>query len=157
MLPPPVQWDGLRVQGSGRAALRESGFTLLELLIVIAILGLLMAIATPQLMRVLGGAKQDAARLSIDALGQSLDLYKLDVGSYPTTEQGLAALWRKPGETAGWFGPYVKSPDQLNDPYGKPFNYVSPGKAASYELYSYGEDGQPGGEGENGDIGVAPN
>lgn len=130
----------------------EQGFTLLELLIVVAILGLLMAVATPQLMRVLGGAKQDTARLHIDALGQSLDLYRLNVGSYPTTEQGLNALWEKPDGAVGWYGPYVKSKDQLNDPWGKPFAYESSGGAVGYVLKSLGSDGAPGGDGEAGDV-----
>lgn len=130
----------------------EAGFTLLELLIVVAILGLLVAVATPQLMKVLGGAKQDAARLSLDGLGQSLDLYKLDVGAYPTTTDGLEALWTKPSGANGWRGPYVKSQSQLLDPWGKPFTYASPSDALPYRLTSLGEDGVPGGEDEAADI-----
>ncbi len=131
----------------------EAGFTLLELLIVVAILGLVMAIATPQLMNVFGGAKQDAAKLQISALSQSLDLYRLDVGSYPTTSEGMQALLERPPSSTGWNGPYVKGANQLLDPWQRSFIYESPtANGASYALSSLGSDGVAGGAGEAQDI-----
>lgn len=133
-----------------RGAFWRRGFTLLELLVVIVILGLIMAIATPQLMKLLGGAKQDAAKLQMQALGQSLDLYKLDVGSYPTDEQGLNVLLAAPEGAVGWAGPYAKSHDQLVDPWGVPYHYEL--SARGYTIATWGEDRSEGGEGEASDL-----
>lgn len=120
------------------------------------ILGLIMAIATPQLMKLLGGAKQDAAKLQMQALGQSLDIYKLDVGAYPTSEQGLVALLKKPEGAVGWAGPYAKSAEQLNDPWGSPYAYTLLEVWPGYRLSTLGEDRVVGGTDDAADISWPP-
>lgn len=130
----------------------DSGYTLLELLVVLAIIGLLVAITVPQVMKILGGARSDAAQLQIESLSQSLDFYELDVGSYPTTEQGLQALISKPAGVEHWRGPYVRKERNLLDPWGKAFLYTSPGKTRRYDLVTLGRDGKPGGEGDDADV-----
>ena len=138
----------------GRIGGQEQGYTLLELLVVLVIIGLLVAVATPQVMRMLGGAKSDAARLQIEALTTALDYYQTDIGSYPTQAQGLAALWRKPEGLDAWNGPYIRKEKHLTDPWGAPFHYRVPGeKAGAFDLYSYGADGQEGGSGDDADLG----
>lgn len=131
----------------------ESGYTLLELLVVLVIIGLLVAIATPQVMRMFSGAKSKSAQLQIESLSTALDYYQLDVGSYPNQEQGLDALWQKPDGAALWNGPYVRKPQHLRDPWGEPFRYTYPGtKGGAYDLFTLGADKKPGGEGEDADI-----
>jgi general secretion pathway protein G len=132
--------------------LMDEGYTLLELLVVLAIIGLLIAVTAPQVMKLLGGAKSDATKLQIESLSQSLDFYELDMGGYPSSAQGLNALMSKPGETTGWRGPYVRNSRNLKDPWGKPFLYVSPGKSGAYDLISLGRDGKLGGEGDDADV-----
>src|SRR3712207_732354 len=102
---------------------REAGFTLIELLVVLVILGLLAALAGPRVVGYLGGAKSDTARLQVDNFKSSLDLYRLDTGSYPSTQQGLGALVRNPGNVPGWKGPYIDSPSLPADPWGNPYSY----------------------------------
>jgi len=123
---------------------RESGFTLLELLVVIAILGLLAALVGPRLFNILGGAKSSLAKQQIDNIGGALDLYKLDVGSYPTTEQGLGALTAKPTDVETWNGPYVKTNGVPADPWNRPWVYHNPSARPShdYDLCSGGAAGQ---------------
>lgn len=135
-------------------ATRESGFTLLELLVVLAILGLLVAFVAPAALRQLGSAKHKIAEQSITRIVGILDLYRLDVGSYPTTEQGLAALATRPDGVTGWNGPYVKDADELKDPWGRPYIYRSPSQRPNetFDIMSLGADGKPGGEGEDADI-----
>lgn len=136
--------------GTDRA---QEGFTLVELLVVLAILGLLAAIAAPQVMRQLGGAKSEAAEIQLEKLGGVLDLYRLEVGVYPTTAEGLTALVDRPAAAApSWNGPYLKNPDALTDPWGRPYQYRAPGDHGDYDLWSLGADGKPGGEGENRDV-----
>jgi general secretion pathway protein G len=125
---------------AGRRA--ESGYTLVELLVVLAIIGLLATIATVQVMHYYTSAKVSAAHAQIASLSTALDLYKLDVGHYPTSQEGLAALMVKPSTDDNWNGPYVKSATSLNDPWGHPFNYVSPGQHGEYDLSSNGSDGE---------------
>lgn len=121
----------------------ESGYTLIELLVVLAILGLLATIATTQVLRYFAHAKINTAHAQIDSFAAALDLYKLDVGDYPTSQEGLAALIRKPpGAPDTWNGPYVKNTTSLNDPWGKPFKYVSPGRHGEFDLYSNGPDAE---------------
>jgi general secretion pathway protein G len=126
------------------------GFTLIELLVVMVIIGLLAALVAPRLFPKLGKGKQSAAKAQIELLGQALDQYRLDVGSYPSTQEGLNALVASPG-VEKWEGPYLKKGVPL-DPWGKPYIYQSPGTHGEYDLYSYGRDNKPGGEGEDKDV-----
>lgn len=132
---------------------RSGGFTLMELLVVLAILGLLMSLVGPQVLKQLGGAKTKTARIQIRDLEQALEMYKLDVGRYPNTTQGLAALVEKPGSAAGWNGPYLKNGKLPPDPWGGSYLYKYPGDRAEFDVYTLGEDGSPGGEGEASDVG----
>ncbi|MDX1483409.1 MAG: type II secretion system major pseudopilin GspG [Alphaproteobacteria bacterium] len=131
---------------------RQSGFTLLELLVVLTILGLFAIIATPRVLQYLGGAKSKTAAIQVEQLGGALDLYRLDVGRYPTAEEGIAALVERPAGAERWNGPYVKKKEMLVDPWGEPFRYRVPGQHGPYDLYSLGADKQEGGEGENKDL-----
>jgi general secretion pathway protein G len=133
-------------------ASKPAGFTLLELLVVLVILGLLAAIATPQVMKYLSRARTQSAALQIHNLAASLDLYRLDVGHYPSQEEGLKSLVQSPPNTPTWSGPYVKRPEMLLDPWGHPYNYRMPGEHGDYDLYSDGADNAVGGEGENQDV-----
>jgi general secretion pathway protein G len=134
------------------AARRSAGFTLLELLVVIVIIGLLAAYVGPKYFSQLGKSEVTAAKAQIDAFDKTLDTYRLDVGRYPTTEEGLAALMTAP-PSAGikWNGPYLKKAVPP-DPWGNLYQYRAPGAKAEYEILSLGKDGQPGGAGENADI-----
>jgi general secretion pathway protein G len=132
----------------------ERGFTLIELLVVIAILGLLITLVAPAMIRQLGSAKHKIAEQSVERLVGILDLYRLDVGSYPTTEQGLASLIASPSGITGWDGPYLKDPTGIRDPWGRPFEYRSPSQRTgrAFDIASLGADGKPGGDGEDADI-----
>ena len=132
----------------------ESGFTLIELLVVLAILGLLIGFVAPAVIRQLGSAKHKIAEQSVERLSGILDLYRLDVGSYPSTEQGLQGLNTAPSGVTGWNGPYVKDADGIKDPWGRAFEYRSPSQRAghSFDIVSLGADGKPGGDGEDADI-----
>lgn len=125
-------------------ATRTAGFTLLELLIVLVILGLLIGYVAPNYFKQEDKSKVKAARAQIKALEDALDQYRLDVGRYPTTEQGLAALTVQPQGESRWQGPYLKKAVP-NDPWGNPYQYRSPGEHGEVDLYSLGKDGQPGG------------
>lgn len=127
------------------------GFTLLELLVVLVIIGLLAGIVAPQYFAQIGKSNAKVARAQIESFGQALDQYRLDVGQYPTTEQGLASLRKLPQQELRWQGPYLKR-DIPPDPWGHPYVYVRPGTHGDYDLISLGADGQPGGEGEATDV-----
>ena len=129
----------------------QQGFTLLELLVVMVIIGLLAAYVAPKYFAQIGKSETKTAAAQIDALGKALDQYRLDVGHYPTTEEGLAALNAKPANEVKWDGPYLKKKVPL-DPWGKPYVYRQPGEHGDYDLLSFGRDGQPGGTGEDADI-----
>lgn len=128
----------------------QKGFTLIELLVVIVILGLLAGIVLPKYLAREKKGRQAAAKTQIELLGQAIDQFRLDTGKYPTTSEGLSALMTNPGAD-GWDGPYLKKAVP-NDPWGKQYVYQSPGSHGDYDLYSYGADGTPGGDGENKDI-----
>ena len=130
---------------------KENGFTLLELLVVIVIIGLLAGYVAPRYFAQVGKSEIKVAQAQIDGLGKALNQYRLDTGHYPTTEQGLAVLMARPSNEAKWDGPYLKKAVPP-DPWGKPYNYRFPGEHGDYDIYSYGKDGQPGGSGENADI-----
>ena len=127
-------------------AKREAGFTLLEILVVIAILGLLIGLVAPAVLRQLGGAKVNIAKQSIERIGSILDLYKLDVGSYPTTEQGLAALSAQPTGAENWNGPYLKGEKAPVDAWNHPYQYREPSQRSGhdYDLCSLGPSGSGG-------------
>lgn len=135
---------------------RKPGFTLLELVVVIIVLGLLAAIVAPQILGRVSDARTTSAETQVALFGTALDNYRLDNGAYPTTEQGLAALREKPTRApipTNWRGPYLRKDVPL-DPWGKPYIYRSPGErnASGYDLLSLGRDGKPGGEGEDKDV-----
>ena len=137
---------GRNLQGHG------AGFTLLELLVVIVIIGLLAAYVGPKYFSQLGKSEVTVAKAQIEAFDKSLDTYRLDVGRYPNAEEGLGALMTAPPSAgAKWNGPYLKKGVPL-DPWGNAYQYRSPGSRAEYEIVSLGKDGQPGGTGDNADI-----
>ena len=145
----------MRTRGGGWSKAR-SGFTLIELLVVIVVLGVLASLVAPNIFRHVGTAKETTARAQIEMLGAALDAYRLDTGRYPTTEQGLAALWQEPTtepRSASWRGPYLRKAVPL-DPWGHAYLYRAPGSASGggYDLLSTGGDGLVGGEGENADV-----
>ena len=143
----------LRKASPKQEASQSAGFTLVELLVVLAILGLLVSIATPQVIRYLGRAKTDVAKVQIQNLAATLDLYHLDVGRYPTQEEGLQALVTQPTGADRWAGPYIKTAMALVDPWGAPYGYRIPGEHGDYDLFSLGADKALGGTGENQDVG----
>ena len=130
---------------------QSDGFTLIELLVVMVIIGLLAALVGPRFIRQEEKAKIKATHAQIELLGTALDTFRLDVGRYPTTEEGLEALRTKPGGLERWDGPYLKK-DLPLDPWGKAYAYRSPGEHGPFDIVSYGADGAPGGEGDNRDI-----
>ena len=131
---------------------RERGLTLIELLVVLLILSLIAAFAVPRVMKYLGGARSDAAAIQVERLGGILDLYRLDMGRYPGTDDGLRALVEAPFEAGRWNGPYLKKENSLIDPWGEPYEYRFPGDHGDYDLFTLGADGREGGDGEDADV-----
>lgn len=138
-------WQTRRSHGLGQ------GFTLLELLVVMVIIGLLAAYVGPRYFAQLGKSEQGAAKAQIEAFAKALDAYRLDTGYYPTTDLGLNALVVKPGSDARWQGPYLQKAIPL-DPWGRAYIYRNPGATGDFDVMSYGKDGQVGGDGDNADV-----
>jgi len=134
-----------------RAWRRVPGFTLLELLVVVTIIGLLVAFVAPRYFGQVGKSEINTAKAQIDAFEKALDLYRLDTGRYPSTEMGLKALVERPPSEAKWNGPYLRK-GVPTDPWGRQFLYRAPGTKGDFDLVSYGRDGAPGGAGEDADI-----
>jgi len=130
----------------------EAGFTLLELLVVLGIIAMLAGIVGPQVMKHMGESKVKAAKVQIEDLAATLDMYKLDLGTYPTSEEGLKALVESPDSAKRWNGPYLRKSKIPLDPWNNEYKYVSPGEHGKFDLLSLGADGREGGEGEDQDI-----
>jgi general secretion pathway protein G len=130
----------------------EDGYTLIELLVVLGIIALLVALVAPQVVRYLGDARSQTAKTQMKNIESALELYYLEVGGYPTSADGLKALVEKPAAATKWNGPYLRNAQGLNDPWGKPFIYTSPGTAGAFDISSLGRDGKSGGEGEDADV-----
>ena len=136
-----------------RARDGQAGFTLLELLVVMAIIGLLAGYVAPRYFAQIGKSEVKVAQAQLGAIEKAIEQYRLDTGHYPTQEQGLAALMKKPANETRWDGPYLKK-DVPNDPWGRPFTYKVPGERGDFELISLGKDGAPGGTGEAADLSI---
>jgi len=134
------------------AARRERGMTLIEILVVLVLIGVVLGIVGGNFIGKGEKAKADAAKIEIGQISQTLDLYKLEIGRYPTTQEGLQALIAAPAGVTNWNGPYWKKTSVPKDPWGNEYKYTSPAQAAPYEIISLGADGREGGEGPNKDI-----
>jgi len=130
----------------------KRGFTLVELLVVLVILGLLAGLVGPQVMKHLGSSKTRTARLQIEELSAALEIYRLDLNAYPSAGDGLAPLVQRPPGVKEWNGPYLRKPVLPKDPWGRDFRYRNPGLHGAFDLYSLGADDAEGGEGEDGDV-----
>jgi general secretion pathway protein G len=130
----------------------EAGFTLVELLVVMVILVLLAGLVAPRVMGYLSSSRTKTAKVQIESLSTSLELFKLDVGRYPSEREGLPALVARPGNAGNWDGPYLQKDKVPADPWGKPYNYRFPGRGGRFEIWSLGADGQEGGTGEDQDV-----
>jgi general secretion pathway protein G len=130
----------------------QAGFTLVEILVVITIIGMIMALVGPRVLNYLGESKVKAAKIQIESFSSALDLYYLDVGRYPSSSEGLAALTQRPASAPGWNGPYLRGGFVPQDPWSKPYIYRSPGERGAFDILSLGSDGQEGGSGTAADI-----
>jgi general secretion pathway protein G len=138
--------------GAGPAARRTGGFTLVELLVVLAILGMIVGLVAPQVLKYLGRAKTESAHIQIERLSGALDLFLMDVGRYPTQSEGLTALVAQPPGLTTWNGPYLKQRTVPADPWGRAYIYKYPGDHGDYDLYTLGADGAVGGASESQDV-----
>jgi len=132
----------------------RQGFTLLELMVVLLILAMLATIAAPRVIKYVTKAKTQSAKIQVDALGAAVDAFHLDVGRFPTTEEGLQALVDKPTDAECWDGPYLKKRESLIDPWRHAYRYRRPGRHGDFDVFSLGADDQEGGEGDSSDVGV---
>lgn len=132
---------------------KQKGFSLVELLVVMVIMGLLAGLVGPQVLKQLSASKSKTASLQIAELGAALDLYLLEQNQYPTQEQGLLALVEAPSNSVSWHGPYLRKRQLPKDPWGRDYRYRYPGEQGEFDLYSLGADGDEGGEGEASDVG----
>jgi general secretion pathway protein G len=130
----------------------QAGYTLIEMLVVLVIIGLIMGLVGPRVLSYLNDSRVKAARLQIESFSNSLDLFYADTGRYPTTQEGLVALVERPPDADRWSGPYLRSNSVPNDPWGKPYAYRSPGTHGAYDLMSHGPNGQEGGENSESEI-----
>jgi general secretion pathway protein G len=142
----------LRAQGEDSQNVGQQGFTLVEMLVVITIIGLIMGLIGPRVLNYLSESKVKAAKIQLQSFGSALDLFYLDAGRFPSTEEGLTALVQRTPGVAAWNGPYLKGGNVPNDPWNHPYIYRSPGERGAYEIMSYGSDGQEGGTGIAADI-----
>ena len=149
--PDPLHFAPPRARHRRPNARDQAGFTLIELLIVVIILGVLAGLVGPRLFGRVGQSRQAAARVQIELLGAALDQFKLDIGRYPSSQEGLQALQQSPGNAPGWEGPYLKK-EIPRDPWGSPYQYRSPGEHGEYDLVSLGSDSAAGGDGEAADV-----
>lgn len=132
---------------------RQKGYSLLELLVVLAIMGLMIAIAAPRVIGYFEASKAKAAKIQISNIGAALDLYRLSNGAYPSEQQGLKALVEKPEAATSWDGPYLNRADGIIDPWDRPYVYKLPGQHGAYDIVSYGADGKEGGTDDDQDVG----
>lgn len=137
----------------GTTRKRPRGFTLLELMVVLLILALLGTIAAPRVTKYLRKAKSQTAKIQVDALSAAVDSFHLDMGRFPSSEEGLKVLMDRPSDAASWDGPYLKRRDSLIDPWGHSYLYRIPGQHGEYDVYSLGSDNREGGEGDAADVG----
>jgi general secretion pathway protein G len=148
-----VRTSNRRRASTGVRAAAQAGFTLLEVLVVLVILGLLAAVvAGPQIFKYLGTAKSEAAKVQVQQISSALDLYRLEIGRYPSQQEGLEALVVAPAGVTKWNGPYLKKKESILDPWGREFLYRIPGEHGDYDLYTLGADNAQGGNGEDQDI-----
>lgn len=131
----------------------ENGFTLLELLVVLSILGLLAAIVGPQVIKYLGSSRSETARIQVKNIAASLQLFRLDAQRFPSAQEGLEALVKQPASVPNWNGPYMPDAHAIVDPWGKPYRFAAPGKHGEVDVYTLGSDGVEGGTGEAKDVG----
>lgn len=134
----------------------DSGFTLMEMLVVLVVIGLIAAVAIPQITKLMGSAKSKSAKIQLETLSASLRYFEIDTGAYPTSEQGLEVLWSMGEPDPGWSGPYLRQERQLRDPWNRDFIYRSPIEGAPFELITLGADGKEGGTGEDADLKAIP-
>jgi general secretion pathway protein G len=143
----------VRQRSTGKLArTSQQGFTLVEMLVVLGIIALIAALVGPQLIKYLGKAKSETAAVQVGNLTAALDVYYLDNGRYPNTQEGLSALMRAPADAKRWNGPYLRKAEGLLDPWGRPYLYRAPGSHGEFDVFSFGRDGEAGGSGDDRDV-----